>query len=386
MARQEKSRDTSRPKFVDVTLETKRLKELDHFWIEIEKKESEWCLWRFSYLDSDTTEVHLPEISKARFNEPLLLIHGLNSSHIIFNWFARELWRYGFRNLFALDFPNLIDLDNASTNLSKTVQVIKEMTKAHKISIIAHASGGVVTRYYTKFKDGAVHLRVFAMIGSPHDRTQYLNALRNKTNYSKEQLSEAADFLEDINSKITEKELYNLTQVNIGGSIWSSSKRGEVIKFLSMSDAVNLSVGQTNLHIHKHKLVFRLLRPFLIPQVAIFKVRLLTFVNIESPVFFMIHYHGNLTQLYPRKGLLAPNQQVVIPENPVIVYTNQLRLDEEVPTRVVIYAFLKENMLHKKLGMVEIPINIEQLPYVEYSSLHGDNGQRIDFGLYTYIP
>jgi pimeloyl-ACP methyl ester carboxylesterase len=384
MARQEKAPHT---KFVDVTPETERLKELDHFWIEIERISGEWHLWRFSFLDTDTTEVHLPETSKARFNEPLLLIHGLNSSHTIFNWFARELWRWGFRNVFAIDFPNLTDLESSSDDLSKTIEIIKEITKAHKISVIAHASGGVVTRYYTKFKNGAIHLRVFVMIGSPHDRTQYLNALRHKTNYTKEQLSEAADFLEDINSTIAEKELYDLTQVNIGGTLWStSSKKESVIKFQSLSDAVNLSVGQIHLNIHKHKYVFGLLRPFLIPQVAIFKVRLLTFVNIKSPIFLMIHYNGQLTQLYPKKGVLAPTQQVVIPEIPIIVYTNYLRLDKEEATRVVIFAFIKEKMLHKKLGRVEMPIKIEKLPHIEYFSLLGDENQRIDFALYTHIP
>ena len=129
MDQQEKTHNTSRPKFVDVTPETERLKELDHFWIEIERRKCEWCLWRFSYLDTDTTELHLKEISHARFNEPILLIHGINSSHIIFNWFARELWIYGFRNIFAIDFPNLINFDDASNNLANNINVIKEITK-----------------------------------------------------------------------------------------------------------------------------------------------------------------------------------------------------------------------------------------------------------------
>ena len=47
---------------------------------------------------------------------------------------------------------------------------------------------------------------------------------------------------------------------------------------------------------------------------------------------------------------------------------------------------IKEKMLHKKLGKVDIPINIEKLPHIEYFSLHGDEKQRIDFALYTHIP
>jgi hypothetical protein len=100
----------------------------------------------------------------------------------------------------------------------------------------------------------------------------------------------------------------------------------------------------------------------------------------------MIHYNGQLTQLYPKKGVLAPTQQVVIPEIPIIVYTNYLRLDKDTPTRVIIYAFIKERMLQKKLGKIDIPISIEKLPSIEYFSLQGDQNQRIDFALYIHIP
>ena len=61
-------REIGRAKFVDVTQETERLKELDHFWIEIEKEVSEWRLWRFAYLDTDLTETYLPNLTHARFN------------------------------------------------------------------------------------------------------------------------------------------------------------------------------------------------------------------------------------------------------------------------------------------------------------------------------
>ncbi|MHA2239921.1 MAG: hypothetical protein ACXAB2_16395, partial [Candidatus Hodarchaeales archaeon] len=101
MFKQEKSPSANKVRFVHITPETERLKELDHFWIEINKDLKEWTLWRFSFLDTDLTEVYLPDITHARFNEPILLIHGVDSSHIIFNWFARELWRFGFRNIFS---------------------------------------------------------------------------------------------------------------------------------------------------------------------------------------------------------------------------------------------------------------------------------------------
>ncbi|MHA1978037.1 MAG: esterase/lipase family protein [Candidatus Hodarchaeales archaeon] len=386
MMYENEDRRTGQAKFVDVTPETERLKELDHFWIEIEKQMSQWRLWRFAYLDTDTTETYLPDLTHARFNEPILLIHGFNSQHTIFNWFARELWRHGFRYIFAFDISSLIDLDVASTNLAKNVKIIKEITNAHKISVIAHASGGVLTRYYAKFQNGAAHIRVLAMIGSPHDKTQYIKLLQNKSEATKNEVEQAIDYFEDISSTISEKELYFLTQINIGGSVWSTSKDGGTIRFIPLPDAVNISVGDTQLRIHKHRIVFRLVQPFLIPQIAIFKIRLLTLVNLQSPISLWIHSQGRLTQQYPRQGFIAPNQEIAIPENPMIIYTNQVELNRDRPQKLIIHAFENVRLQQKKIGRLEVLMKIDSLPHVEYLSLVGEEGQRIDFAVYAYIP
>jgi pimeloyl-ACP methyl ester carboxylesterase len=387
MFKQNKFPSPDQVRFVEITPETERLQELDHFWIEINREFDVWILWRFSYIDTDLTEVFLPDITKARFNEPILLIHGMESSHIIFNWFARELWRFGFRNIFALDYSAVLDLNKASDSLSSTIRIIKEITKAHKVSVIAHDSGGVVTRFYAKFRNGAENIRVLAMIGCPHESTQYLENLQNQGQNVNELRGKSQEILEEINSLITEKELYYLTQLNIGGTIWSTPKVGmDKTKFSSLPDAINLAIGQTHLKVHKHQIVLKLLQPFLVPQVAVFKIRLLTLVNIQSPLYFMIHYHQNLTQLFPRKGILAPTEKVVIPENPLIIYTNYVNLNQDIKTKIVIYAFNRDNFSHQKLGIIEIPVNIEKLPNVEYYSLKGELKQRIDFAIYSYIP
>ncbi len=386
MAYEDEDRKPGQTKFVDVTPETVRLKELDHFWIEIEKKGIEWRLWRFSYLDTDLTENYLPDLTHARFNEPILLIHGFRSKHTIFNWFARELWRHGFRYIFALDISSLIDLNVASANLSENVKTIKEITNAHKISVLAHASGGILTRFYAKFQNGAAHIRVLAMIGSPHDKTQYLKLLQNKSRASEEEVEQAIDYFEDISSTISEKELYFLTQINVGGSVWSTEKNGSVVRFIPLPDAVNISIGETQLRVHKHRIVFRLVQPFLIPQIAIFKIRLLTLVNIHSPLSLWIHSQGRVTQQYPRQGFIAPHQDIAIPENPVIVYTNQVELNREDPLKLVIHAFENVRLQQKRVGRLEVPIKLDSLPRVEYLSLLGEEGQRIDLALYAYIP
>ena len=375
------------PKFVDVSSETERLKELDHFWLEIENHPEKWLLWRFSYLDSDSTEKFLPNVS-IRFNEPILLIHGIDTSHTVFNWFARELWRFGFRNIFALDTPQDGDIKNSSHNLGLSLDIIKEITKAHRISLVAHGSGGIIARYFSKFKGGAKYIRVLALIGIPHGKTEYLNVLRNKKSVSDEYLVQTSEYLEDIRTTVTEDELYYLTQINIGGPIWSSSSDPILFKHIPLADAINISVSETILRVHKHKLVFRLLQPFLLPQVAIFKIRLLTFVNIRTPIFLRIHCHDRLTQLYPRQGVLAPNtsKKIFIPEVPVIIYSNSVRLDQTSPSNIVIYAYKKDGMNEKLLGKGEFSVRLEKLPYVDYTTLWGVNDERIDLAIYAYLP
>ena len=367
--------------------ETERLKELDHFWLEIENHPKEWLLWRFSYLDADSTEKFLPNVS-IRFNEPILLVHGLETSHTVFNWFARELWRFGFRNIFAIDTKQILDINNSSDNLALSVKIIQEITKAHRISLVAYASGGIIARFFSKFKGGARYIRVLAMIGSPHGKTEYVNILRSKKSVPSEQLTQTSEYIEDIRTTVTEDELYYLTQINIGGSVWSSSSGSDIFKHIPLADAINISVSETHLRVHKHKLVFRLVQPYLIPQVAIFKIRLLTFVNIKTPIFLRIHCHDRLTQVYPRQGVLAPDttEKIFIPEVPVIIYSNNVRLDQTDPSNIIIYAYKREGMTEKLLGKVQFMIKLEKFPYVDYVTLWGVDDERIDLAIYAYVP
>ncbi|MHA1205981.1 MAG: esterase/lipase family protein [Candidatus Hodarchaeales archaeon] len=387
MAEKKNHHQPIHPKFVDVNQETERLKELDHFWLEIENHPKEWLLWRFSYLDADSTEKFLPHVS-IRFNEPILLIHGLDTSHTVFNWFARELWRFGFRNIFAIDPKQLEDINTSSDVLALSVQIIQEITEAHRISLVAHASGGIIARFFSKFKGGAKYIRVLAMIGSPHGKTEYVNSLRSKKSVPSEQLTQTSEYLEDIRTTVTEDELYYLTQINIGGSVWSSSSGSDIFKHIPLADAINISVSETHLRVHKHKLVFRLLQPFLIPQVAIFKIRLLTFVNIKTPIFLRIHCHDRLTQVYPRQGVLAPDttKKIFIPEVPVIIFSNNIRLDQTSPCNIVIYAYKREGMTEKLLGKVKFMIKLEKFPYVDYETIWGVDDERIDLAIYAYVP
>ncbi|UCE14830.1 MAG: hypothetical protein JSV04_06515 [Candidatus Heimdallarchaeota archaeon] len=378
----------STPRFVDVTPETERLKELDHFWIQMDH-----CrhldLWRFSYLSDDETGEFIPN-GKARFYEPILMIHGDNSIHTIFNWFARELWYFGFRKLFAIDRQIAGDLQIVGNRLDQIIDEIKQITHAERISIIAHSSGGLVARYFAKFVSGAdSHIRILALCGVPHDRAQYLEHLKaSESSLDESQIYRALDYLEDMNATITEKELYRLTQINLGGGLWSKTPQEGSIRYIPLSDAINISVGQTHMRIHKHKATFGTLRHLLIPNVAAFKIRLLSITNVTKPIGIRIHYKGRITQNYPQRGWLQIPSTLngpFLPEAPIIIFCNSITLDH-CKAELVIYIFEKHTLRRKSVGRVDFTLKCDELPRVDYITINGDRGEQVNLAVYTYIP
>ncbi|MFX0085937.1 MAG: esterase/lipase family protein [Candidatus Hodarchaeota archaeon] len=380
-----------RPKFVDITPETERLKELDHFWILMDHCR-DLGLWRFSYLDDDETGEFIPKGVHARFNEPILMIHGYGTSHTVFNWFGRELWYAGFRFLFALDNKEGSELLESSKSLEKVVNEIRDITNAERISIIAHSSGGIIARYFTKFTVGADRLlRILAMIGTPHDKIQYIKYLEY-TQMEKSEITRELDYLEDINSTITEKELYHLTQINVGGSLWTyTSKLGKKLRFIPISDAINIAISTTHLRVHKHKATYATLRHFLVPTIAVFKIRLLTIQNISTPLMFRIHYRGHMTQKYPQRGgIRIPNdlEGPYIPKTPLIIFTHYFFLDktQDHQPKLTIFLFTKQHLIQRKICKLEINIDYKELPNINYATLEGKSGERVGLAIYTYIP
>ncbi len=373
------------PRFKDITPETERLKELDHFWILMDHCKH-LKLFRFSYLSDDETGEFIPT-GEARFYEPILMIHGSGSSHTIFNWLARELWYFGFRKLFAIDNEQL-EIHVASGRLAQIIDEIEQITNAHRISLIAYSTGGITARYFTKFTAGAdSHIRILAMCGVPHDSAQYLRYLKeSQIRVNKIQLRKTLDYLEDINSTITEKELYYLTQVNLGG-LWSKSR--DDAQFIPLSDAINITVGQTHLRVHKHKVIFGTLRNFLIPNIAAFKIRLLTISNLNNSLLGLkIYYKGRITQKYPQRGWIQiPKQEgPYIPKVPVIIFCNSVSLNQCKEAELALTLYEKQRFKQRNIGRVNFTLNCDQLPRVDYITISGKVNERVDLAIYTYIP
>jgi pimeloyl-ACP methyl ester carboxylesterase len=341
-------------------------------------------LFRFSYLSDDETGEFIPT-GEARFYEPILMIHGYGSSHTIFNWLARELWYFGFRKLFAVDNEHA-ELQVASDRLAQIIDEIKQITHAHRISLITHSTGGIVARYFTKFTAGAdSHIRILAMCGVPHDSAQYLGYL--KESQTQLDMRKALDYLEDINSTITEKELYHLTQVNLSGGLWSKTR--ENARFVPLSDAINISVGQTHLRVHKHKVIFGTLRHLLVPNVAVFKIRLLTISNInDSLLSLKIYFKGRINQKYPQKGWIQiPKQEgPYIPKAPIIIFSNNVSLDKCKEAELSITLLEKLRFKQRNIGKVSFTLNCDELPRVDYITIHGEKNERMGLAIYTYIP
>ena len=86
--------------------------------------------------------------------------------------------------------------------------------------------------------------------------------------------------------------------------------------------------------------------------------------------------------------MLAPDtsKKIFIPEVPVIIFSNNVRLDQTSASNIIIYAYKKEGMTEKLLGKVQFTIKLEKFPYVDYETLRGENDERIDLAIYAYLP
>ncbi|MHA2203053.1 MAG: hypothetical protein ACW991_05140, partial [Candidatus Hodarchaeales archaeon] len=222
----------------------------------------------------------------------------------------------------------------------------------------------------------------------PHNSAQYLSYLKeSRTRVNKIQIRKTLDYLEDINSTITEKELYYLTQVNLGGGLWSKSR--DDTQFIPLSDAINITVGQTHLRVHKHKVTFGTLRNLLIPSVAAFKIRLLTFSNLNNSLLGLkIYYKGRITQKYPQRGWIQiPKQEgPYIPKAPVIIFCNSVSLNQCKEAELALTLYEKQRFRQRNIGRVNFTLNCDELPRVDYITISGKANERVDLAIYTYIP
>ena len=113
----------------------------------------------------------------AQANDPILFVHGWNSSASTWNTFVSN---------FAADGWTAAELNSWSYNTSQsnatTAQEIKTRvdsilaaTGAAKVDIISHSMGGLSSRYYTRNLGGDLKVDEWVSLGGPNHGTETAN-------------------------------------------------------------------------------------------------------------------------------------------------------------------------------------------------------------------
>lgn len=106
---------------------------------------------------------------------PIVFVHGFSG------WggnFDTMIWR--FRNdgwqsnrMYKFSYNSLLRSNtHSAARLRDYVNHVRSQTGHHRVDIIAHSNGGLVTRYYRNKLGGSRHIKNFVTLGTPHRGTQ----------------------------------------------------------------------------------------------------------------------------------------------------------------------------------------------------------------------
>lgn len=143
---------------------------------------------------------------------PVLLVHGIDDTDLIFDRMTTHLRRLGW-NVHTLNLlPNNGDrgLDFLAQQIVNYVS--RRFPRDRPIDLVGFSMGGIVSRYYIQRLGGADRVQRFVTIASPHNGT-WTAFLR--TNTGAMQMQPNSEFLLDLNRDFALLEQINFT------SIWS---------------------------------------------------------------------------------------------------------------------------------------------------------------------
>ncbi|MFX0113452.1 MAG: GNAT family N-acetyltransferase [Candidatus Hodarchaeota archaeon] len=320
--------------------------ELDAYWF---LSNPEHKLYRFLYTDEEIE--YNQAIDTTERLRPILLIHGYNSSHPTWNWMAQQLWKDGFRNIFALELiSHTSGLPRLFEQVTKAIDYILSLLPNYEfVTLIGHSMGGMIARYYLKQEIGRQRkARLCITLGSPHHGILGLfSAFHDLVvaitkSFLPSKLELVKDFspkgrMKEINEMMLAEDLYTTTMVNIMGSLNKYGGTDGLFRPKPVHDMVNKTISSGHFMLHKNDASYQIIQDFLTNQVKVIKLRLL-YIEVpedrrgrEKEFFFIIDHKKKQWQRYPSSGYIGVKDHSLVPEEPLIIFSGMTcRSDKEV--------------------------------------------------------
>ena len=110
-------------------------------------------------------------------HDPILFVHGWNSSGSTWNTFVSNFGRDGWRSTELNNWSYNTAQSNKTTaaQIQSKVDGILAATGATKVDIITHSMGGLSSRWYVKFLGGDLKVDEWVSLGGPNHGTDFAN-------------------------------------------------------------------------------------------------------------------------------------------------------------------------------------------------------------------
>src|SRR5829696_350578 len=113
--------------------------------------------------------------ASAQAAEPILFVHGWNSSGSVWNTMISRFQADGFTNLNNWSYNTAQSNRTTASQIATKVDQIRAATGAAKVDIISHSMGGLSSRYYVKNLGGDLKVDEWVSLGGPNHGTDTAN-------------------------------------------------------------------------------------------------------------------------------------------------------------------------------------------------------------------
>jgi triacylglycerol lipase len=109
--------------------------------------------------------------ASAQAAEPILFVHGWNSSGSVWNTMISRFQADGFTNLNNWSYNTAQSNKTTASQIATKVGQIRAATGAAKVDIITHSMGGLSSRWYAKYLGGTSYVDEWVSLGGPNHGT-----------------------------------------------------------------------------------------------------------------------------------------------------------------------------------------------------------------------